>query len=164
MNRSPTAFLAMLAHLALSMGCLPTPEPAWDPESTQATVGARSGQSIEPLGQVSTADNGAILDAYRNQQSDLWVTGSGTVRRTLSDDLQGSKHQRFIVDLGRGATILISHNIDLAPRIPLSAGDTVIFRGEYEWNDRGGVVHWTHHDPQGRRQGGWIQTKGRKYD
>ena len=58
----------------------------------------------------------------------------------------------------------ISHNIDLAPRIPdLERGDEVIFRGQYEWNQRGGVLHWTHHDPAGRRSGGWLRHGGETY-
>ena len=93
------------------------------------------------------------------------VRGSGSVSRILSDDNDGSRHQRFIVRLSSGRTLLIAHNIDLAPRVrSLSVGDTVSFYGEYESNDRGGVIHWTHHDPRGSHAGGWIEHKGRRYE
>jgi hypothetical protein len=90
--------------------------------------------------------------------------GEGSVVRVLSDDNKGSRHQRFIVRLASGRTVLIAHNIDLAPRVDgLSAGDTVAFYGEFEDNEQGGVVHWTHHDPAGRHVGGWIRHRGRTY-
>jgi hypothetical protein len=56
----------------------------------------------------------------------------GTVVRVLSDDNEGSRHQRFIVRLASGRTVLIAHNIDLAPRVDgLETGDTVEFSGEF---------------------------------
>jgi len=90
--------------------------------------------------------------------------GSGTVVRILSDDNDGSRHQRFIVRLASGRTLLIAHNIDLAPRIGgIREGDTVEFFGEFASNDKGGVIHWTHHDPQGRHPDGWLRHRGRTY-
>lgn len=84
----------------------------------------------------------------------VWV---GIVVVVLVDDLQGSRHQRFIIELASGQTLLIAHNIDLAPRInTLSSGDRIEFFGEYEWNEQGGVVHWTHYDPAGNHEDGWI--------
>lgn len=105
-----------------------------------------------------------LQQAISARQSDVQVQSRGRVVRVLSDDNQGSRHQRFIVDIGQGQTILIAHNIDLAPRIDsLRQGDDVAFYGEYEWNDRGGVVHWTHRDPQARHVAGWLKHAGRTY-
>ena len=101
---------------------------------------------------------------YQNKISDVQVEGEGQVTAILRDDLQGSRHQKFILSLPSGETLLISHNIDLAPRIDtLKKGDTVGFFGEYEWNEKGGVVHWTHHDPAERHVGGWLKHNGRVY-
>ena len=106
-----------------------------------------------------------ISSAYATKTSDVQVMGSGEVVRILADDNVGSRHQRFIVKLATKQTILISHNIDLALRInSLNIGDRVEFYGEYEWNDKGGVVHWTHHDPNGRHIGGWLKHNGKKYE
>jgi len=113
------------------------------------------------------ADNGInqrLASAYKNQQSDVQVTGIGTVIRILSDDTKGSQHQRFILKLASGQTLLIAHNIDLAPRInSLRVGDSVEFYGEYEWNSKGGVLHWTHNDPGGYHENGWLKHNGSTY-
>ncbi len=107
----------------------------------------------------------AITDAYQNQLSDVQVSGSGIVSRILKDDNKGRRHQRFILRLSSGQTLLIAHNIDLAPKInTLKKGDVVQFFGEYEWDSKGGVVHWTHHDPGGRHVDGWLKSNGRKYE
>ena len=112
----------------------------------------------------SVAGERVIQAAYENRQSDIQVEGAGRVVKVLPDDNEGSRHQKFILELASGQTILIAHNIDLAPRIPgLQEGDSVAFYGEYEWNDKGGVVHWTHHDPQGRQVGGWLKHQGKLY-
>ena len=66
--------------------------------------------------------------------------------------------------LASGRTILIAHNIDLAPRVEsVREGAPISFYGEYEWNNKGGVVHWTHRDPSGRHRAGWIRYAGRTY-
>ncbi len=118
-----------------------------------------------PTAPVAEAKNDRALQAaFEQRRSDLQVQGSGVVIRLLSDDLQGSRHQRFILRLNSGQTLLVAHNIDLAPRVAgLQVGDRVEFFGEYEWNDEGGVIHWTHHDPQGQHVGGWLKHKGRTY-
>jgi hypothetical protein len=86
------------------------------------------------------------------------------VKRILPDDNAGSRHQRFVLELSSGQTLHIAHNVDLAPRIPdLHEGDEVDFRGEYDWNPEGGVIHWTHDDPAGRHPGGWLKHQGQTY-
>jgi hypothetical protein len=88
----------------------------------------------------------------------LLINGTGTVTHILADDTEGSQHQKFILSLANGQTLLISHNIDLAPRIgSLKKRDIVSFYGEYVWNEKGGLVHWTHHDPAGNHEGGWLR-------
>ena len=115
-------------------------------------------------GPAKGADDNAIGRAFATGASDIQVEGQGTVVRLLPDDLNGSRHQRFIVQLASGQTLLITHNIDIAPRIDsLEAGDRVRFNGEYVWNAKGGVIHWTHHDPQGRHVAGWLVHNGKTY-
>ena len=92
------------------------------------------------------------------------IKGEGRVTRLLADDNEGSRHQRFIVTLASGQTLLVAHNIDLAPRLAsLKIGDTVAFHGVYEENPEGGVIHWTHRDPRGRHKAGWLKHAGRTY-
>lgn len=119
---------------------------------------------IERRAPVERATENDIEALFEQRRSDVQVRGVGTVSTTLSDDDEGSRHQRFILELASGHTLLIAHNIDLAPRIDsLRKGDRVEFYGEYEWNEKGGVIHWTHHDPQGRHVGGWLKHQGRVY-
>ncbi len=108
-------------------------------------------------------DAARIAELFARRRSGVVVEAAGRVERVLRDDLEGSRHQRLVLRLEGGQTLLVAHNIDLAPRVPLARGDVVRFRGQYEWNDRGGVLHWTHHDPDGRRPGGWLEHEGRRY-
>ena len=112
----------------------------------------------------SPSQSEGIETAYRDRRSDVQVTGIGEVISVLSDDNDGSRHQRFILRLDSGQTLLVAHNIDLAPRVAnIRTGDSVEFNGEYEWNAKGGVLHWTHHAPQGDHADGWLKHNGRTY-
>jgi len=117
---------------------------------------AVSGRDVAP------GEGDAILAAaFRDRASDLQVEGRGTVLRLLADDTDGDRHQRFIIRLGSGQTLLVAHNIDVAPRVGgLEVGDSVSFRGIYEWSGEGGTIHWTHHDPEGRHAPGWLRHDG----
>jgi len=122
-------------------------------------------EGSQPQALFSTSAGGAVADAFERQLSDVWVEGEGRVVRLLSDDNEGSRHQRFVLEVGPEHTVLVAHNIDLAPRIDaLGRGDVVRFMGEFVWNERGGIIHWTHHDPQGRQAGGWLEHADRRYE
>jgi hypothetical protein len=109
-------------------------------------------------------DDEKIQQAFRQQKSNIQVQSSGQVKAILHDDNEGSRHQKFILELDNGQTVLVSHNIDLSPRLDdLEKGDTVEFFGEYEYSQQGGVIHWTHHDPQKIHADGWLKYKGRIY-
>lgn len=123
-------------------------------------------QAVLPPGTSSWGEDSSkvIEAAFNNRQSDVQVQGQGRVVRILPDDNEGSRHQRFILELDNDLALLIAHNIDLAPRISeLNKGDTVSFYGEYEWNSKGGVIHWTHNDPNHRHIDGWLKHRGRTY-
>lgn len=88
----------------------------------------------------------------------------GRIIRILPDDIKGDQHQRFIIEEDSGRSLLVAHNIDVAPRVErLFIGGRIKVFGEYETNDLGGLVHWTHHDPEGRVEGGWIEFRGERY-
>jgi len=125
-----------------------------------------SGASPSPAIEVATGVGGddTIGRAFASGRSEVQVEGEGTVIRLLPDDLEGPRHQRFILQLASGQTLLMAHNIDIAPRIDgLKTGDSVRFSGEYVWNAKGGVVHWTHHDPEGKHAGGWLVHNGKTF-
>ena len=92
------------------------------------------------------------------------VYGQGEVVKILPDDTKGIRHQRFLLKVAPGLVVLVAHNIDMAAKInSLAAGDRLSFCGEYIWNEKGGVLHWTHRDPAGRRPGGWLHLNNTLY-
>jgi hypothetical protein len=128
------------------------------PAQSQAVANPNPARGAE------ACDEDALASAYRDHQSRVEVCGRGVIAKVLRDDTQGARHQRFIVRLPPGQTLLVAYNFDLAPRIDgLRPGSPIEFAGEYEWNGQGGVVHWTHRDPGGRHSPGWIRYGGRQY-
>lgn len=105
-----------------------------------------------------------VQELHKNKQSNVQIKVTGTVAKILKEDNEGSRHQRFIIIVGVDHSLLIAHNIDLAPKIEnLQVGDEITVYGEYEWNEQGGVMHWTHHDPDNHHPHGWIRHQGQLY-
>ena len=114
---------------------------------------------------VAAMDAGAITEAYEAHRNLPQVQGSGVVVKVLKDDTNGLQHQKFLLKISDKITILIAHNIDLAPRVDnIHEGDIVGFKGEYIYTPKGGTVHWTHKDPRGKHQAGWLEHNGKKYE
>jgi hypothetical protein len=111
----------------------------------------------------AAAGEQAVLDAFDARSSDVIVQVLATVKKNLPDDNVGSRHQKMILLLPSGHSVLLAHNIDLADRVPTAEGDTIEVKGEYEYSEQGGVLHWTHHDPRGRHADGWIKHDGVTY-
>lgn len=102
--------------------------------------------------------------AFSQRKSNLQLEGKGIVIKNMPDDKTGSRHQRFVIRLDSGQTLMIAHNIDLAPRIDsLQTGDVITFYGEYEWSPKGGIIHWTHADPRNYHVAGWIRHNGKLF-
>jgi hypothetical protein len=167
------AFLGLLGviyALALQHGVFDHAAALSPPAVPGVTAAANSPQpanvpAAADQGSSPECNEGALASAYRKHQSRVEVCGRGVIAKVLRDDTQGIRHQRFVVRLPPGQTVLIAYNFDLAPRIDgLRTGSPIEFVGEYEWNGQGGVVHWTHRDPGGHHSPGWVRYEGRQYE
>lgn len=114
----------------------------------------------------ATPDDAAIVQDFQARRSHVEVTADGTVVTIFPDRSSSSGvHEQFIVRLSSGGiTVEIEHNISIGRRVPVNQGDSVIVHGEYIWNSKGGLIHFTHHDPQGTHEGGYIKDNGGIYD
>lgn len=140
------------------------PGAATDGAPAGAARPASAGDGSGVAGQGAASGAAAARQAFEDRAQGRLLELTGTVERTLADDRDGSPHQRFIIRLEGGQTLLVAHNLDLAPRLDgLRAGDTVRVFGEFEWNPQGGVMHWTHHDPRGVHPAGFIEWRGRRF-
>ena len=56
--------------------------------------------------------------------------------------------------------VRVEANTDFTGTMPIQRGSRVAVKGEYEFDPRGGVIHWTHRDPRGRHESGYVQLGG----
>jgi hypothetical protein len=144
--------LALLLLFALA--CTACDQPTQLPKVSEVAATEQS---------LADTSNTSIEQAFSSKHSDVQVSGNGVVTKLLADDNKGSRHQRFLLKINAEQTLLFAHNIDLADRVPLAVGDAITFSGEYVYNPKGGIIHWTHHDPRGSHLAGWIMLRGEKY-
>jgi len=144
------AVLLCVVVALLARGGGPTPVPAPMTSSAPSAVTAEEDARLARL--------------FSDKATGVQVEGRGEVARLLADDEEGGRHQRFILRLASGQTLLVAHNIDVAPRLDgLAVGEEVRFFGEYVYTEAGGTIHWTHHDPGGTHVAGWLEWNGRRY-
>lgn len=167
--------LLVALALAAQQGWLPAgtgPAKSGSPTATAPASSAGATTNAKTSTQAAS-DTGAVTVAqlFREQRSDTFVETRGRVERLLDDDREtadgSDMHQRFLVRTDDGVTVLIAHNITVGARVPAKVGDRVSLRGEYEWSDRGGTIHFTHKpkfSTRDREQRGWIEHDGRRYE
>ncbi len=144
-------FLIALALILALFGC------------EQSNANKENQPDVVSASLATDTSNTLIEQAFSQKQSNIQVSGSGFVVKLLADDNKGARHQKFLVKINAEQTLLFAHNIDLAPRVPLQAGDKISFRGEYVYNPKGGIIHWTHHAPKADHEAGWVMLNENKY-
>ncbi|MES2181771.1 MAG: DUF3465 domain-containing protein [Pseudomonadota bacterium] len=172
--KQPVRHSLVLLLVFLVTACSQSELPAASQQSeTQSAIDVKTQNSqisLQPLGTNQLLDKAqpslrTVAELYASKASHVQTEDSGTVVKLLPDDTLGLRHQRFLVKVASGQTLLFAHNIDLSSRIvDIKVGDQIDFRGEYIYNPKGGIVHWTHHDPQGKHYAGWLKHNGRTYD
>lgn len=159
--------------LVMNQGCSQTVSPKTSDSSSSSFSSSSFMEGNSSSGEMSRTDSldlkltpvSDLASFFENEISNKQVLVKGVITRLLADDTVGDAHQRFIIILDNEQTLLIAHNIDLASRIPdIKTNQVIYVYGEYEFNDEGGVVHWTHKDPDGSHEDGFIFYNGVQYD
>jgi hypothetical protein len=128
-----------------------------------ASISCNIGKNSSANEKLTSLD--VIASAFKNKQNGIQVIQKGEIIAVLLDDTKGERHQRIVIELANKQTLLIAHNIDIAPRIPHpQTGKVLRFCGEYKWNYEGGVIHFTHRDPQKKHADGWLEYEGKRYE
>lgn len=90
------------------------------------------------------------------------IRDTGLVRRVLGVRRSYSgRHEGFVIAVRSAGTYKVEDNVDITGPVPLRNGDLVTLQGQFECND--GVIHWTHRDPSGRHEAGFISVHGNTY-
>lgn len=108
-------------------------------------------------------DANRVREAFSSRSSNIMVEVHGRVTANLPDIDDGDIFQQFILELDNKHLVIVSHNVSEAMPVPVGPGSLVRIKGEYDWTPEGGKIHWTHADPSGLREGGWIETQGKRF-
>lgn len=114
-----------------------------------------------------TPNDAAVCSAFAARRSHVEVVADGTVTRVLGVAAgRVSPHEGFLLRLNSGCrlTVRVEANTDFTGNFVIGPGDRAIVKGEYEYYALGGVIHWTHRDPRGRHESGYVDVRGNTYD
>ncbi|MBX9947521.1 MAG: DUF3465 domain-containing protein [Candidatus Obscuribacterales bacterium] len=129
----------------------------------QSPLAGNQAQITDAAAQTNTGDAEAIR-AQQLQLVKVPLTVTAPVKKMLKYDDRGLPHEKFLLLLSNGSTILVAHNTKMAPYVPLQSGDLVTVSGEYIWNAKGGLIHWTHHSDTPNHKSGYIDFNGKRYE
>lgn len=127
-------------------------------------VATERDQAQSELGGNAEVDDSQVLAAQESRAINTLVTCTLPVKKMLRPDNKGERHEKFLLKASNGTSILVAHNVSRAPVVPISAGDVVTVRGEYIWNAKGGLIHWTHRSDSPKHPGGFIEFHGQRYE
>ena len=119
--------------------------------STNAFADAPAGQ--EQIIEAQESGRGLSFVEVKNVQ----------VVQVLPDEVSANQHQKWMVKLANGRTLLCVYNIDITQRVPIQVGDTVSMGGQYIFTHAGGLIHWLHADPRAERPNGYVDLNGTRY-
>ncbi len=108
-------------------------------------------------------DSDIIVQAFQTRTSNVFVEAPAKVVWVYPEVDENVRYQEFAVRLENGHRMRIRHSLDEARRVPLQKNLEIRFRGEFDWTSDGGLIHWTHDDPAGLRDAGWIEVDGKRY-
>lgn len=160
--------LAVLVAAAITIGV----RRGWIPNSQSPTPAASPAgtPAMQSSGRADPNAISTVRELFHAKRSDTWVETTGRVEKLLPDDTDTSdnsdKHQKFLLLVPGDITVLVAHNISTSQRVPVKPGDTISLRGDYEYTDKGGTIHFTHKPKYNSRnvRGGWIEFKGVRYE
>jgi hypothetical protein len=122
------------------------------------------------------SSNADLYAAFQSARSHTELTVTGRVTRVLGVR-QGPSglHEGFILLVPNRCSpgnqgqcpaqmsVRVEDNVTITGFVPLHPGQIATVHGQYEYDSRGGVIHWTHHDPAGRHESGYIEIDAKRY-
>lgn len=123
----------------------------------------KSGTVIGPANVPYQIDDAQIIQAQSQQARKVELTVTAPIKKMLREEDYREPHQRFLLMLSNGTTVLVANDLQYGTYAPVQEGNVVRIHGEYIWNERGGVLHWTHKSDEPRHESGYIDFNGMRY-